>query len=310
MVGALQYVARHGRLALLGGLLAGLLLPGVAALLKPWVAHLVVLLLLMTAFRIGPRAARQGLSDIRSTLGIVVILQIVAPLILLAILAGLGVAGTTYAVALVLMLSAPSMSGCPNLAVMAGADPEPAFRLLLLGTLLLPLTMIPVFWLSPQLGDLGQAMLSSFRLICAIGLAIAVGFFLRKVTAPDLTVSQTEAADGLMALALAIIVVGLMGALGPTLMQAPLKAAVWMALAVFACLGMQVISFLSLRRSGYQGDAVPISIVAGNRNVALFLVSMPADKVAPLMIFLGCYQIPMYLTPILMRRVFGLARAG
>ena len=289
---------------MIAGLAAGLFLPGLAALLKPWVAHLVVLLLLMTAFRIGPRAATYGLANIGATLRIVLVLQMGVPLAALAVLGALGVADTTYAVAVVLMLSAPSMSGCPNLVVMAGAKPEPAFRLLL-GTLLLPLTMISVFWLSPQLGDFYQALWGSFRLICVIGLAIFAGNVLRALTAPELTAAQPEAADGLMALALVVIVIGLMGGLGPTMLHTPSQAAVWMMLAVSACLGMQVMSFILLRKTGYRTDAVPILIVAGNRNVALSLVSMPPDRVDPLMIFLGCYQIPMYLTPILMRRLFG-----
>ena len=50
---------------------------------------------------------------------------------------------------------------------------------------------------------------------------------------------------------------------------------------------------------------VPISIVAGNRNIALFLVALPAEITNPLLIFIGCYQVPMYLTPILMRRLYG-----
>ena len=189
-----------------------------------------------------------------------------------------------------------------------GANPEPAFRLLLLGTLLVPLTMIPVFWLSPQLGDFSQALWGSFRLICAIGAAIVVGFALRALTAPELDASRTEAVDGIMAVALAVIVVALMGALGPTLIQAPGEAAIWMVVAMSASLGMQTLSFFILRNGRSHKEAVPISIVAGNRNVALFLVSMPPDRVEPLLIFLGCYQIPMYLTPILMERVFAAGR--
>ena len=45
-------------------------------------------------------------------------------------------------------------------------------------------------------------------------------------------------------------------------------------------------------------------MIAGNRNIALYLVALPAATTDPLLIFIGCYQIPMYLTPIVMHRFY------
>ena len=50
--------------------------------------------------------------------------------------------------------------------------------------------------------------------------------------------------------------------------------------------------------------AGPLAIGAGSRNIALFLVALPADVIAPLMIFIGCWQLPMYLTPVLLPRLY------
>ena len=49
----------------------------------------------------------------------------------------------------------------------------------------------------------------------------------------------------------------------------------------------------------------------GNRwiVVALFLVALPQATTDPLLIFIGCYQIPMYLTPVLLGRFYGAAPA-
>jgi hypothetical protein len=49
---------------------------------------------------------------------------------------------------------------------------------------------------------------------------------------------------------------------------------------------------------------VPYAIIAGNRNVALFLAALPAAQTEPLLLFIGCYQIPMYLTPLLFGRLY------
>jgi len=64
------------------------------------------------------------------------------------------------------------------------------------------------------------------------------------------------------------------------------------------------LAFVCLRHNVRPEETVPYSIVAGNRNIALFLVAMSPDQAEPLLIFLGCYQVPMYLTPILMARLY------
>ena len=51
-------------------------------------------------------------------------------------------------------------------------------------------------------------------------------------------------------------------------------------------------------------SSAPSTIVAGNRNVAIFLIASSATQNEQFLIFLGCYQFPMYLTPILMRPIF------
>ncbi|MBE0693203.1 MAG: hypothetical protein IH590_08860, partial [Aquamicrobium sp.] len=57
-------------------------------------------------------------------------------------------------------------------------------------------------------------------------------------------------------------------------------------------------SALAARR---QPSAAPaIGIVAGNRNAALFLSVLPAATIDELLLFIGCFQIPMYLTPFLL----------
>ena len=83
--------------------------------------------------------------------------------------------------------------------------------------------------------------------------------------------------------------------------------------AVKAALGLperrmfiRTLSVASLLRNGLSpAYAAPLAIVAGNRNVAIFLIAASASQSEEFLIFLGCYQFPMYLTPILMRPVLG-----
>ena len=66
--------------------------------------------------------------------------------------------------------------------------------------------------------------------------------------------------------------------------------------------GLQVSTRLGLLAWGKRAIATPMAIVAGNRNLALFLVALPAAVTDPILLFIGCYQVPMYLTPILLAK--------
>ena len=298
MTSLLHILARQGKLCLVAGLLAGLALPEVAAALRPYLPGLVALLLFLTAFRVGPAQALGGLAVGRRTLGLVLVLQLALPLAALAVLLPLGWAAAPFALAAVLMLAAPSVTGAPNFAIMTGQDPAPAMRLLVLGTALFPLTVLPVFWALPQLGG-AEGLGAALRLVVVILGAVGAGLVLRHLLDARVTPDRLRALDGLTALALAVIVVGLMSAIGPLLRADPMALLGWAA-AVFALnIALQVVAFLVYRDQG----RAAVSIVAGNRNIALFLIALPDRVVEPLLIFIGCYQIPMYLTPLVMGRL-------
>ncbi|GGH34837.1 hypothetical protein SAMN05444007_1084 [Cribrihabitans marinus] len=302
----LVFLARHGKLILIAGLVAGIALPGVAATLRPWIPEMVALLLFLTAFRIGPSDTIETLDAVARTTRAVLILQLVLPLGFLGLLYLLGQPLSPLSLAVALMLSAPSVTGSANFSILLGHDPAPALRLLILGTALLPLTCIPIFWLMPQFGALGAVLEAAGRLLAVILAAAVLGFALRHWGFRSLGDRGRRATDGLTVIALAVIVVGLMSAVRPTFDRDPALLAFWMAAAFAANFGMQIATFLVLRARGRRA-AVPTSIVAGNRNFALFFVALPPESTDALLVFLGCYQVPMYLTPTLLRRLYDTA---
>lgn len=300
---ALILVARHGRLGLIAGLAAGLALPGLAAILRPWIPELVALLLFLTAFRIGATDAVESLGALRRSAGLVLALQVVAPLMLVGALKLLGLPLSPLAMAAVLVLAAPSVTGAPNFAILLGHDPAPGLRLLILGTAVLPLTCLPVFVLLPELGGVSEAVRAAARLLMVILAAALGGFALRHWRARHLPDDSRRAVDGLTVIVLAVVVVALMSAVVPAFRDDPLTLGYWLAAAFGINFGAQALSFAILKPTR-RPDAVVVSIIAGNRNFALFLVALPAATTEPLLIFLGCYQFPMYLTPTLLRRFY------
>jgi hypothetical protein len=294
LLGAL---ARAGRVALPLGLIAGAASPTLAGMLKPFLAEMAATLLFLAALRIGPERAVGGLRDLGATLGLTALYQLALP----AAVAGAALAAgwsAPLAGGLVLMTAAPSIAGGPSLTALAGADPAPAMRLLVVGTALLPLTAVPAFWLSPALGGAEAVAGAAARLLTIIGGATALAFAVRLTALKRPSTRSLAAIDGVSVIALTVMVIGLMAAVGPALRGAPVEAARALAVAFAANFGLQLLVYALAGRAG--AARVGFAVVAGNRNIALFLAALPTSVTDPMLLFIGCYQVPMYLTPLLL----------
>jgi hypothetical protein len=187
---------------------------------------------------------------------------------------------------------------------MTGNDPAPALRVLVLGTALLPLTVIPIFWLSPGFGEAGAIAAAAGRLLLIIAISAGIAFLIRGFLMPKPEPEALAAIDGASAIAMAIVVIGLMSAVGPAIFANPAGVAVNLAAAFAASFGIQLTVATLLRRTRLRAQSAPLAIAAGNRNIALFLTALPAGVTDPLLLFIGCYQVPMYLTPMLLGRFY------
>lgn len=294
----------NARLALIAGLVAGFALPDLAALLERLLPQMVAALLVVTALRVGPNAVRGAVSDLRWGLGAVAALQLALPLCVLVVCKLAGFADTSVATALVLATAAPALSGSPNLALLLGQDAGRMMQLLVLGTAAFPLTVLPLLIMLPDLGSPAMLTVAALKLLVVIVAATAAGFALRIWKFAHPQPETLKALDGLAVLTFSGVVIGLMAALTPALQTDPADVAVWAAIAFTLCYGLQTSAYCLLRWMRWDGLAGPIAIGAGNRNIALFLVALPAETMAPLMVFVGCWQLPMYLTPILLRWLY------
>ncbi|MEM7720315.1 MAG: hypothetical protein AAF222_14045, partial [Pseudomonadota bacterium] len=281
---------------LVAGLIAGLSLPSLALALKDWLPLLIGALLFVSAYRIGPCATVGSWAVLQASTLRVLFLQVAVPLTAILVLTLAGVVETAPALAVIFVLSAPAVSGAPSFAILMGRDPTRAMQIVLIGTALFPLTVIPVLWALPAIPTPADVALSAGRLLGVIALAVGAAFLLRG--SRELGDDQRRALDGMAALLLAVVVVGLMSAMGPALQQTPSLFALWLAFAIALNFGLQFLAHvsMSIKNAG-------IAIATGNRNVALFLVALPPEVVDDVLLFIGCYQVPMFLTPVVMSRV-------
>lgn len=300
---ALATLARHGRWLLIAGLVAGVSLPGLAGYLTPAIVPFIAVMLCITTLREGPRAALPRPGRARRALITTLILQCAAPFVAGGVLWACGLLDTPLATGVVLALAGAPITGTPGLAVMSGADGGAALRMLIMGTALLPLTAVPVFVVLPVFPDPWAVISGALRLLAIIGISAGVALVLRA-RIPALTRPETRPAlDGIMVLAMALIVIALMSAVAPAARDTPGQLAAAFALAWGLYLVQTFAAWRTARSALPRPEALSVAIAAGNRNLALFLAAVPPETAAPLMVFVGCYQIPMYLTPMLLPRL-------
>ena len=315
----LKFFARHAQWVLVGGLIAGIALPAAAGILRPYIPEMVALILFLSALRMELSALKLSRKQFAMDLIVVLSLQLATPFAVYAILTAMPIP-TVWRDVLTVLYSGAAISGTPAFAFLMGLDGIRAMRLLIIGTALMPITTLPLLALLPNVAAETSLLEVSMRLLLLIAAAAAAAFTLRKPVIKILGKDGPVLLNGLNALALAIFVLALMDAIQPVLRSDPIRVLWVLAIACVANLGSQVIyAVITALRAKSQGERPTASeltptLGAGNRNMALFLAALPASVTDPWLLFIGCYQVPMYLTPLLMqpllRRLQGIEAKG
>lgn len=319
---ALAFCGRQGRWVLPAGLLAGFLLPALASPMRAAIPYLIAVLLFIAWLRIADSSgAGSGIDTETGTgtslstsgdttlsarfaflqdpelIGGVLLAQLVLPLILYFLLS-LSAIPVVWCMAAVLVAAAAPVSGGPNLVLLMGGDASLALRWLTAGTMLMPLTSIPVLALllpdAPRL----VVMLAIVKLVLIITVAMLAAFAVQKYgSGKALKTSRSrQILDGIAAVLLALMVIGLMSAVHhPTSTVPVIGKMLLVAIAVNVGLQLLGIAVASLSKQ----TVVSFGVLNGNRNIALFLAALPLGVTEPLLLFIACYQIPMYLTPLI-----------
>lgn len=286
-----------------GGLAIGLAAPALAEAMRPAIGPIVVILLFLAVLRIGPAGLQFGRAALFRASLWALAMQLALPLVVALPLATLGLLQGSFALGAVLFLCAAPLTGAVHFAVMAGGDPAPALRQTVVGTALLPVTVVPIFALAPALGGATEVMAAVLWLLAVIGAAGGLALWIGSRELVRGRPQVTTTIDAIAAVLLAAVVVGIMSAVGETLRDDP--AMFWRAM-IFACaisFGLQGLTLLVLRAGT---DRPALAVVAGNRNVALFLSVLPAPTADELLLLIGCFQVPMYLTPLVLPRLIAL----
>jgi BASS family bile acid:Na+ symporter len=304
----LAWSARQGGALLAVGIFAGLLVPPLAALFRDVVTITVAGLMTLVLLRVD---LAQVLAYLRRPLLVAAItawLLLVMPVITYAVALAAGLDGPLGA-ALVISAMGCAATSSPAFARMVGLDGEISLVVAVITTLLVPFTAPPL-----ALGLMGIDLAISLpglmaRLALVVGLPLLLSIAIRRLVPGDTLHRYGPAVDGAVVWLVVLYGFGVMDGMLAKLTAEPAWVMGGLALAFAGNFGMNLLTALVFLPAGRR-LALAGGLLAGNRNMALFLAVLPAATDERILLFFALCQFPLFLSPFLLRPVYARLRAG
>lgn len=293
----LEILGRHARWALPAGVFVGILLPDLAALLRPLLTAAVIgtlasALLRLDWSRLADAARRPALPA-----WIALWQLVVSPLLvwLGAALAGLP---PDLRLVLVLQAAAPPIGSAVVFAMILGLDGVLCVIGTVATTLLLPFTLTPlVGLLLPEAGLRVDLMAFFVRVTLLVAAPFALAWVLRRA----LGAARLERNDPLLAGAnvvlLVVFAIAVMDGVTARMLREPQFIGTLLLAACVAAALLHLAGFALFRRAGIAA-AYAAALLSGNRNMGLMLAITAGTAGETFSLYVGVAQIPMYFAPL------------
>lgn len=284
----------------------GLLVPPLAAVFRDFVTITVAGLMTLVLLRVD---LAQVLAYLRRPVLVAALtawLLLVLPVLAYAVALAAGLDGPLGA-ALVISATGCAATSSPAFARMVGLDGEISLVVAVITTLLVPFTAPPL-----ALGLMGIDLAISLpglmaRLALVVGLPLLISIAIRRVVAAPTLHRFGPAVDGAVVWLVVLYGFGVMDGMLARLLAEPAWVMGGLALAFAGNFGMNIATSLAFmlafaptgRRLALAGG-----LLAGNRNMALYLAVLPAATDERILLFFALCQFPLFLSPFLLRPVY------
>lgn len=299
---ALSWLGRQGTRAVAASLFIGVMLPPLAAFLKPIFAYALFALLCLAFLRVDPAEVRAHFGRPMRVAAAAAWMMIATPVLIGLSLVALGIEQRLPGlyVAMILQAAAPPVISAPTLAALMGLDAALSLATLVICTAATPLTA-PVFAaLFVGAGmELSPILLGAKLLAMLAGSAI-VAMLVRRWRGQAWIDAQKERIDGLSVIALFFFAVALMDGVLASILNEPLKVLGLTLLSFALSLGLAALTALVFVRLGL-AQALALGLAAGNRNMGLMLAAAGAAVPDLTWLYFAIAQFPIYLMPAMLK---------
>jgi BASS family bile acid:Na+ symporter len=294
----LGWLGRQGTWALAAMVFIGIALPPLGAVLKPYVAESVFVLLLLAFLRVEPAALRGHIGRPVKLAAIVVWTMVALPALLgfSYLASGLGETMPGLYLALILQAVASPLMSSPAIAALLGLDAA-----LVLAGMVSCTAMIP--FIAPVFVKLfmGEALALSplalgLKLFGMLAGAALVAALIRRFAGMERVRRYELQIDGINVIVLFVFVAALMGDVGARILSDPLLVLALIALSfalTFVLLGMTVLAFAATGRR----EAFALGLMSSQRNMGLMLAAVGGTVPDLTWLYFALAQFPIYLLP-------------
>lgn len=299
---ALAWLGRHGTMAVAISILLGIALPPLGALVRPFFAETVFLLLCLAFLRVDPAALRAQLARPKLLVIAAAWTMLVVPVLVGLDVQALHLGDRSPALLLALMLNvaAPPIFSSPALAALMGLNAATTLALLLACVAVTP-------FLAPALvvAFVGPAVTFSpfalgLRLVLMLAGAACTAMVVRAVMGRPWVERQAERIDGLNVIVLLAFALALMGDVLANAIERPMLVLGLLALTTAVTFGLSGLTALLFLRSGVP-TALPLGHAAGSRNTGLMLAAAAGLVPELVWLYVALIQIPIYALPLIAR---------
>jgi predicted Na+-dependent transporter len=310
-VRALAWLGRQGTRAIAALVFLGIAVPPLGALLKPYVAEAIFLLLCISFMRVDTAALRDHLRRPGIVLAASAWTMIAVPALIGigCLAAGIDKSSPDLFLALMLQAAASPMMAAPAFAALMGLDSTLTLITLVIGTALVPLTA-PVF----AYVFFGSALTLSplalgLKLALMLGGSLAVATTLRLLFGIAAIRRHKEPIDGINILILLVFVSAVMGSVAADLWSNPLQVAALALLAFAIFFALVGATMLVFRRLGGE-RALALGLLVSQRNMGLMVAATDGALPGATWLYFAMSQFPIYLSPQLLKPVVGRMGGG
>ncbi len=302
----LDFLSRYAPQAMAGGVFLGLLLPDLAAVLRPLLAVAVWGLLFLAMLRIEFSDLVERMRRPFLVVALLVWMLIVTPVLMTLILMSVELRPGLEA-AMILAAASSSLFSTPTLGIMFGLDGALLLIVLVIATLLVPITL-PLAALTLLGFDIGADPLAMMARMMILVLSAAVAAWAVRRVAGGARVERSGTLfDAISVVLLIGFAIGIMDGITARLVGDPGYIAFVAALSFLVYVGMMIVSYVvfmfAVPGAGRRA-ALSAGFISGTRNLAIILAVLPVSVDPDLPLFFAVGQFPIYIMPIILKPVF------
>lgn len=295
---ALEWAAGRGGFLFPASLALGLVLPPLAAAIRPHLSLIVLALTFAILLRIDLAAVLRELRRPGPVLAVSALVLLVSPPLVWAAGRLLGL-DAGLAAALVVTACAPPITSAPAFARIMGLDAGLALAAAVAGMVATPFTAPPLALAFAGLDLALSVQAMALRLGLFIGLPLAAAIAVRRLAGAALD-RRARATEGATVLLLALFATGVMDGVTALALGQPSRAASMLAAAFALNAALFALGTVLFLAAGMQ-RRLTAGLLLGNRQMALMLAVLPEAAPDDVTLFLAVAQLPLYLNPFLLR---------